>query len=69
MAEVSHVVLSGVVTVADVSGLAERAREVLVAGAPVVVDIGALERADFASVQMVIALARSARAAGIEFSV
>lgn len=69
MAEASRLVLSGVETVADVAGLADRAREALAAGGRIVVDIRSLERADFSIVQLVIALARSAHTAGIGFNV
>lgn len=69
MAEASRVVLSGIATVADVAGIAERARAAVDAGAPIVVDIRSLERADISVVQLVIALARSARAAGLGLSV
>lgn len=69
MAHGSRVILSGVVTVAHATEIADRAQEALAAGHPITVDITALERADIAIVQLVIALAQSARAAGIDFTV
>lgn len=69
MAQTSRVVLSGIATVADAAGIAEGARTAVSAGAPIVVDVRSLERADFSIVQLVIALARSAHTAGIDFTV
>lgn len=65
----SRLDLSGQATVVSAAQIAERAREVLASGAPIVVDISSLERADVAVVQLLIALARSAHAAGVGFTV
>lgn len=69
MTQASRVVLPGVATVVDVAGLADCAREALTDGSPIVVDVASLERADISVVQLVISLARSARAAGVGFTV